>query len=148
MTVESSPRKSQSKPLLWIALGCAVLLVGALAFTGAIVAIVFGALRSSSPYREAVARARADQRVVAALGTPIEPGWFVSGHVNTEGRSGRANLAIPLSGPKQKATLDVVAYRSRGVWHFTDLTVTPKEGKPIELLTSSEVPVGTAPPDE
>src|SRR5438132_13091769 len=39
-------------------------------------------LKSSEPYQTAVARAKANEKVVAALGTPIEEG-FPTGSVNT-----------------------------------------------------------------
>ena len=112
----------------------------AAAFVAVIVIVVFGALKSSDAYKLAVARAKADPRVTAALGTPISEGMFLSGNTNVDGASGEANLAIPISGPKGKATLYVVATKSAGKWTYSKLIVQPAGGDEIDLMkgTSSE----------
>lgn len=91
-------------------------------FTGAFVGIV-GIVKSSDAYQEAVQRSRSSPAVVAALGTPIEEGFFVAGSVSSGGGSGRANLAIPISGPKGTATLYVNATKTNREWHFNRLLV-------------------------
>lgn len=101
-----------------------VLLTLFAAFVLGILGLVFGALKSSEPYRHAVAQARADARVVAALGTPIQAGWFVQGNFNTDGTHGAADLAIPLDGPAADGTLYVVAGKSAGAWRYETLAVT------------------------
>ena len=139
--------KKQKSPWFWVGLGCAVVIVVGIAFVVFIITVVFGAMRSSEPYREAVARAERDPRVIALLGTPIKPGYFFSGSVNTQNRDGNATFDIPLSGPKGKATLRVEAVKKRGRWTYTELVVTPKTGPEINLLETSESP-STAPPGE
>ena len=86
----------------------------AVAFVAVIVIVVFGAMKSSDAYKLAVARAKADPRVTAALGTPISEGMFLSGNTNVNGATGEANLAIPISGPKGKATIYAEATKSAG----------------------------------
>jgi len=93
------------------------------AFVAVIVLVVFGAMKSSDAYKLAVARAKADPRVTAALGTPISEGMFLSGNTNVNGGSGDADLAIPISGPKGKATIYAVATKSAGKWTYSKLTV-------------------------
>lgn len=93
------------------------------ALTGVIVLIAFSALKSSDAYAQAVARAKADPRVVAALGTPIEEGMFPSGKTNVAGGSGEADLAIPISGPKGTAMIYAVAQKSGGKWTYSKLSV-------------------------
>lgn len=103
--------------------GCVTLLVLFAAFIAVIFGIVMAAMKSSGAYQGAVAQAKADPRVVRALGEPIEEGFFVAGSTNTAGSSGRSDLQIPLSGPKGKGTLYAVATKSEGVWVYSKLTV-------------------------
>ena len=113
-------------------LGTIILVVG---FVAVIMSIVFGFMKSSDVYKEAVANAKANTSVVEVLGLPIEEGLFVSGNINVSGTSGRANLSIPISGPNGKATLFVVATREAGNWNFSTLVVEFKEsGTQISLL--------------
>lgn len=88
-----------------------------------IVFFVFSVMKSSDAYKIAVARAKSDQRVVAALGTPISEGMFASGKTNVNGPSGEADIGIPISGPKGKATIYAVATKSEGQWSFSKLDV-------------------------
>jgi Cytochrome oxidase complex assembly protein 1 len=90
-------------------------------------------LKSSEPYQTAVAQAKANEKVVAALGTPIEEG-FPMGKVNTNNDTGDANLSIPLSGPKGKCTVYVVGTRSGGVWTYSKMSATiTGTGEEIDL---------------
>jgi hypothetical protein len=50
--------------------------------------------------------------VIEAIGSPISQTGIVSGNTNVNGPNGEANLSIPLSGPKGKATLYVEARKS------------------------------------
>jgi len=84
---------------------------------------VFGAIKSSDVYQEALAKARASDEVQAALGQPIEAGFFVTGSIEVSGATGNADLAIPISGPNGSATVYAVANRSAGRWSFTTLEV-------------------------
>ena len=96
-------------------------------------------MKSSDAYKGALARAKAEPAVVAALGSPIEDGMFVSGSTNVNGASGNANLAIPIHGPKGKATLYVVAEKSLGAWNYSNLVVEVKDTKQrIDLLHEEE----------
>ncbi len=103
--------------------GCLAMLVLFAVFIGGIVMLVFGAMKSSDAYKSAVARAKASPEVVAALGTPIEEGLFVSGKVNVEGSSGEADLTIPISGPNGKAKVYAVATKRAGRWTYSTLEV-------------------------
>ena len=118
--------------------GCLVSIVLALTFGAGILAIVFGALKSSDAYKTAVARAKANPAVVEALGTPIEEGLFLSGKTNVNGPSGEADLSIPLSGPKGKGTLYVLATKSAGQWTYQTLVFEDAQpGQRIDLNDSA-----------
>jgi hypothetical protein len=119
-----------SKPNWWkrnwkwfVPLGCLSVTFLFLAFVGSILVIVFGAMKSSDVYREALARAKADPAVIEALGSPIKDGFLISGNTNVNGASGESNLAIPISGPKGKGTIYVSANKSLGQWNYSGLVV-------------------------
>jgi hypothetical protein len=117
--------------------GCLGMLCLAAAFVFFIIAIVFGALKSSDAYKMALARAKADPRVVNALGSPIKDGLFISGKTNVSGTSGQADLTIPISGPNGNGTLYFVASKFAGEWTFSKIMVTvEKTGEKIDLLST------------
>jgi len=102
---------------------------------GSIFAIVFGAIRSSEPFEQAVAEVQSNPQALRALGEPIKVGWFVGGSISVTGASGNADLTIPVSGSTDKGTLYVTAYKSDGVWRFTRMElVTKKYPDRINLL--------------
>ncbi|WP_162454843.1 cytochrome c oxidase assembly factor Coa1 family protein [Pseudoxanthomonas kalamensis] len=107
------------------------------AFVFGIISLVFGALRSSEPYRHALQRAQADPAVIAALGEPIRAGWFVQGSMSSTGGGGSADLAIPLDGSKADATLYVTAKKSAGRWRYEVVAVNVEDG-PRLLLEGGE----------
>jgi hypothetical protein len=99
---------------------------GTLVLTGMIalfVSIVFGFMKSSDAYVGALARAKAAPAVIAALGTPLKEGWYVTGNIRVSGPTGLAVLAIPVSGPKGGATIYVEATKHLGEWQFDHLIV-------------------------
>ncbi len=109
------------------------------AFIMLIVTILFGMIKSSDVYRDALATARANPAVVQALGSPIEAGIFVMGSISVSGSSGQADLAIPISGPKGKGTIYAVASKFAGKWTFSKLVVEIKATKEIiELIKERE----------
>jgi hypothetical protein len=89
---------------------------------------VFGVMRSSEPYTEALARAKANPEVKAALGEPIEAGYWVNGSIDVSGPSGTAKIAIPISGPKKSATVYVDGTKTAGKWEYSTFEVAPDGG--------------------
>ena len=117
--------------------GCFSILVLFVAFAGSIALIVFGAMKSTDVYKDALARARVNSAVIETLGSPITDGFLVSGNTNINGASGEANLSIPISGPKGKGTIYVAANKSLGRWNYTGLVVEiAKTHQRIDLLQS------------
>ena len=106
-----------------------------------IVIAIFGWIKSSDAYQLAFARAAADSRVLAALGTPVESGILVSGNIAINGPSGSANLSIPVSGPKGKGTIYLRAQKSLGEWSLQALVFENEATHERSDLLSS----GTAP---
>lgn len=128
----------------WCVPVVAALLALFAAFIFGILALVFGAMKSSGPYQHAMARVEADPAVTAALGTPIEAGWLVQGNFSSNGPDGEANLAIPLDGPKADGTLYVVAKKQAGEWRYETLAVNVDGGERI-VLEGGEADTAPAP---
>ena len=123
----------------FVPVGCLGLLAIFTGFVALIVTIVFGVIKSSDVYQEALARAKTDPAVEMALGTPIEKGLLVMGNINVSGSSGEADLAIPISGPDDEATIYAVAEKSAGRWTFLTLVVEIKTtGDRIDLMVKKE----------
>jgi hypothetical protein len=118
-----------------------LLLAGGFVFV--IVSIVFGAMKSSDAYKTALAKAKADPRVVNALGSPITDGFLVWGTTNVSGSSGQADLTIPISGSHGKGTIYFVASKFAGEWTFSKLIV--EVGKTRERIDLTEKPPRTVP---
>ena len=113
---------------------CLTPLVLLAAFGAFLVFVVAGVLKQSDPYKQAVARAKADSRVTSALGTPISEGWFVWGSVHKSVGSGDADLTIHISGPKGKGTITAVATKLGGEWTYSKLEVKiESNGETIDL---------------
>lgn len=119
----------------------ALLLALFAAFVFGILALVFGAMKSSDPYQHAMARVQADPAVTAALGTPIQAGWLVQGNFSSNGPDGDANLSIPLDGPKADGTLFVVAKKHAGQWRYETLAVNVDGGERIVLADDAAAPL-------
>ncbi|HXH41159.1 MAG TPA: cytochrome c oxidase assembly factor Coa1 family protein [Thermoanaerobaculia bacterium] len=117
-----------------VAIGCSIILVLGLAAILAIVVFVFGVIKRSDVYREAFTRSSNDPRVIAALGTPIEKGWWVKGNVNIDSNGGTANIDFPISGPKGKALVHAAATRESDAWKYSAITVKPDAGAEIDVL--------------
>jgi Cytochrome oxidase complex assembly protein 1 len=126
----------------------AVVCVGLGASVTSLVALLLWAMRSSDAYGGAVARAAGDPTVIAALGEPIKAGYWFTGNIAVSGSSGQADFAIPISGPRGKASVYVVATKSAGIWHFDQLVVQLEpNGSRIDLSDGAgETPLQPAKP--
>lgn len=102
---------------------------------------VTGWMKSTEAYQTALVRAKENPEVVSALGEPIVEGILMSGNINESGSSGSADMAIPISGPKDEATIYVVATQTAGKWTFSNLIVEIKKTKNrIDILEEQETP--------
>ena len=110
-------------PLWKIPLGCLILILLIAIFGGGVMIIVTASFRGSDVYKQALAKATENNDVRARLGEPIRAEWLVSGQLNVSGSTGKANLSIPVSGPRSRGVIRAVAFKSGGVWRFTYLQV-------------------------
>jgi len=124
------------KRFLAIAAGCAILFS----------IFIVGTLGDSDISKLAFAQAQTNVTIRQRLGEPIERGFWMSGSLEISGPSGRADLAIPIHGPKGSATVYVVAQKSAGLWKYETLQVafSGKEDR-FDLLNT---PNGSSPTAE
>jgi hypothetical protein len=95
---------------------------------------VTGVMKQSDAYKIALARAQTNPTLIEAIGSPILQKGIVAGNSNVNGPVGEANVSIPLSGPKGKATLYVEAKKSADLWVFQTMIVKiEKSGERIDL---------------
>jgi hypothetical protein len=148
--VQPPPMQPPSPPGWWARnwkwfapVGCLTLIALVAAFVACFILLVLGSMKSTDGYKLALQKAQNDPRVQQRLGTPIEDGLFVSGSVKVSGSSGKADLTIPISGPKGKGTIYVDATKFAGEWKFNRLEVGFDGGgepKTVDLLAPVEAP--------
>jgi|HubBroStandDraft_3_1064219.scaffolds.fasta_scaffold652745_1 hypothetical protein len=99
--------------------------------SGAIVAFViaFIVTSSSEVTSNAFRMAERNRLLTERLGSPLHKGWFVLGNIETTPTSGRAELAIPVSGPKGSGTLYVEAHKQAGLWKVDSLQLGIKDSE-------------------
>jgi hypothetical protein len=111
----------------------------AASFIGAVFVLVETSFQHSDYYTQALAKARANPQVAEKMGRPLKAGWLASGNLNTSGSSGDVDISFPLSGPKGKGTLHLVAKKNAGVWQIQTLQVeVAGEAEAIDLLQPEE----------
>lgn len=134
-----------------VPVGCLVPLVCIVAVCGGTVLFGLHMIKQSPPYRTALAAARENPEVVEALGEPIEPGFMAIGEFNVSADdTGRADITIPISGPRGKGAIHVSGVAGPGAdgWEYTRMTVVI-EGTGEEIdLRGEMVDEPHFPPDE
>jgi hypothetical protein len=113
------------KWLLPVCIGAPILVCGG--FVSLLLSLVFGLIKNSEPYEQALYTARTDRAVISAMGAPIEAGIFVAGNIEVSPSSGYADLAIPISGPRGSGTIYAEAEKYEGQWYFSTLEVAVEE---------------------
>jgi hypothetical protein len=121
---------------LAISMGIMVLLLGVM------FSVVFALLADSDASKIAFAAAQTSPTVTQRLGEPVKRGFFTTGAIHLSGPAGHADLDIPISGPKGKATVYAVAEKSAGFWKLETLQVSFSEGGGREDLLKQEVESG------
>lgn len=110
---------SGSNALKFIGCGCLALIVIGILGVGGMSYAVISFIKNSDPYRESMAAVEANPAAVEALGTPITPGFFLSGSGSTTNGVGAADFSIPVSGPKGKGSIRIVGSKEANATHWT-----------------------------
>ena len=141
MDVASTPKWFGSKWTWAVPSGCLLLVLVVALFIGSIFFFVFSMMKSNDAYQHALAAARKDPEVAAALGQPLHEGWFISGNFEENGASGQASFSIPVSGPKGSGTVYVEARKAAGQWHYSTRVLEVEASKQrIDLLDPPVAP--------
>ncbi len=92
-------------------------------------------IKSAEPYQQSIAAVEGNAEAIEALGEPIKPGFFISGNISTNNGVGEADFTIPVSGPKGKGTIRVVASRSSSSapWTYETWQLDVEGGESIPL---------------
>src|ERR1700760_1334963 len=90
---------------------CVVVVVGLLGAIAAGIGWAFSMMGNSDAVRLAFDNASASPMLIERVGAPLKKGWLVSGSIEVTGASGRAELAIPVSGPRGAGTLYAEAHK-------------------------------------
>ncbi len=114
--------------------GCLGMLLLFATLIGSLVYGVFSVLEKATPYEYALEKINQDEQMIAVLGTPIEKDGMIQGSVNYLNGDGKANLKIPISGPKGNGTLFVIASSIGDEWTYHEIRVEIKDNEDIDLL--------------
>jgi hypothetical protein len=140
VTDDMSDLKKGNRRVLWLTCGvfAAVFLLIFLcaAFIFGMMAFLFGSMKSSTPYQDAMTAVQSNADAILVLGEPIKPGFLLSGNINLNGNEGEASLQIPVSGPGGKGTVYVEAQKYDNAWHYSRMELlVDGRAAPIPLLT-------------
>jgi hypothetical protein len=116
--------------------GCALLVLALAGVTASLIGVVFYFLSNSEAAVLAMKQVQASPEVQAALGEPIQKGWFTAGNVNTFNGNSRAQLQFQITGPKDSAEVQLQAEKHGDAeWKFLHLKVKPTKAEaPIDLM--------------
>ncbi len=128
----------------WARAGVAII-AAVFLLCGLLVYGIFALMKNNDAYRMTMAQVQSNEQVIAAIGEPIEAGWFVSGKISVDGAQGAANLSIPISGPGGTGTVTSQATKVAGAWDI-HLLVVRVDGNPtpIVLTNKNNLPIPNA----
>ncbi|MEM8960602.1 MAG: cytochrome c oxidase assembly factor Coa1 family protein [Acidobacteriota bacterium] len=132
-------------PWTWIigcgGCSCLLLILSPFLLVGGVGVGALGSLRNLDVVKDAVQLAEADERVQAALGTPLERGWLPQGSINLTNGEGEADMSIPVEGPKGKGVVHFQAVQNGGdSWRFDILEVEIEATGEIIVLAGQTEP--------
>ncbi len=97
--------------------------VGGLLLLGGLGVGCLQSLMKGEAYDLAMARAQQDPKVVEALGAPLTAAFWITGSVSSNSEGGRADLQIPVTGPKGTGVIAASAVKGGGNWGLNSLQV-------------------------
>ena len=121
----------------FVPVGCGTLVLMFAIFVASVFFMATSMMTSSEAYAKAMAAVQAHPAVASALGEPIEVDGFVGGSIDTTPSSGKADLSIPVAGPRGKGTVYAVARKHTGEWTLRELVIELSTGERIDLLADA-----------
>lgn len=116
--------------------GCAMA-VGVLVLLGvAVFALVMSFMKGADACQMSLKAAQESEAMRVELGEPIQMGWLVSGSIKINNGDGTADVNVPVSGPRDSASIHTVGTKQGGgPWNFTKMQATiDGNGKTVDLL--------------
>ena len=106
-------------------------------------------IQSSGAYAGAMEKVNQNADVAAALGSPVMPGFGMSGEIKENNGNGKADFTVPLKGSKGSGSLHVVAQKMGpgSEWRFDSIDV-EAGGKTIDVLADERNNAADTPPEE
>lgn len=114
--------------------GCLTILVLVIFFIGSLFYGITSVIEDSQPYEYALEKINQDDQLIEILGSPIEKNGMVQGTINWHNGKKRANLKIPVKGPKEKGILYINASGEGDNWTYHEIRVEINENDEIDLL--------------
>lgn len=87
--------------------------------------IIYYFMTSSVAYEMGMKFANNDPVVEQFIGKPIKSGLLITGSLSVNNSEGKANISIPVSGPKGSGVVYVVATKEFGKWSADKLVFQP-----------------------
>lgn len=116
----------EQKSRRWVFFGLIGLVTGVFGFGLLTLDVSYRMLKKSPVMTEAVGRLSADPRIQNILGSPMQPGWAVTGELEDLPEQGSARMEFSLRGPQGRAQVKLRAEKSpTGTWRFLLLEVKP-----------------------
>lgn len=97
----------------------------------------FIAMKFSDAYSMSLEAVKQNNLVIAELGQPLNPGFFVKGSYTTSGSNASAVLQYSITGPKGTGNVSVYAIKHTGHWRLQQVIV-HATGKRIVVVGGSQ----------
>ena len=114
--------------------------IGLIVLVATLVLGVLAIMRNSDAYRGAMARVNSSSEVSKYLGSPVEDSLLFTGTVTKSMNSGRAELLIPISGPKGKGVVRVQAIFVDQKWLYVRCLIEANGKGAIIDLSDKQLP--------
>ena len=101
-----------------IILGCIGIFILVIAI---VIYFVVGAVKQTEPYLQGLNYAKTNPAVIALIGEPMEPSFFVGGSIPSPNEQGMVDLAITVSGPKGNGVILIAGQSQGGQWYYKRL---------------------------
>jgi len=130
-----TPYTEQRTPTDWkrVIVGAASIAIFVIVLFG----FIFAVMKSSKPYQWSLSQVQSNPEIAHRLGSPIEPGWFISGSMTTGGDSESAFLTYSVRGPKGKGNVIINGKTANGVWVYERAVITIEDDY-VSLLDNSD----------